>query len=207
MEISVEPAAKKIILLNGPPGCGKDTAAQAIVLNTVYGGRHMKFATPLKEGTHAMYGMVGAHRDHFEAVKDMPRPEFFGQTPRQAYIKASEEWMKPSFGKDIYTKLAIQAIKKEPHGRLFVFSDCGFREEVLPLIEWARPENVLLIRLHREGCTFDGDSREYVEELPPAVVGIRGRTVEYDLYNRLGREDFRLLACTVVERWLDGELE
>jgi len=105
----------KILLLNGPPGSGKDHAAR--VIRDRYFGRVAitKFAKVLKERTHALYGLGEtdpvegtfkpyAH-DEYENVKDTPLDEFLGLTPRQAYIGVSERYFKPMHGEQVFGKL------------------------------------------------------------------------------------------------------
>lgn len=44
-----------------------------------------------------------------------------------------------------------------------VFSDSGFQSEMEPLIEQFGIDNVVLVRLNRDGYDFSGDSRSYLE--------------------------------------------
>lgn len=79
----------RVILLSGPPKAGKDESVRQI--QTLFPRTfRLGFADCLKDSVHAAYGMPGVPFDHFEAVKDEPRDEFFGSTPRQAYIAFSE---------------------------------------------------------------------------------------------------------------------
>ena len=74
---------KKVILLNGCPGCGKDYAADYIT-NKFDQAKKDKFARVLKERTHALYGYDWRPHDYYEKVKEIPTEDFFGLTPRQA---------------------------------------------------------------------------------------------------------------------------
>lgn len=82
---------------------------------------------------------------------------------REALIFTSECIAKPTFGKDYFGKARADKIL---HGEndLYVDSSCGFFEELPPLIETIGQENILLLRIHREGCTFEGDSRSFIED-------------------------------------------
>ena len=151
---------KQVVLLNGPPKVGKDTAEQGLRQSI---GHHdkVKFSDPVKKGTHASYELdVGV--DHFEAVKDEEREEFLGLTPRQAYIKHSEQYMKPIHGADVFGKLAVRRMLKVPHD-LIVVPDSGFYDEAMPAVHEFGADNVLLIRLYMIGRSFDEDSREYID--------------------------------------------
>ena len=96
----------------------------------------------------------------------------YGVTVRQLLIDMSEKWMKPCYGKDIFGKIAAERVSEamqlsdhfgeEPYD-LYVFSDCGFDAEVHHVLKLFGNENAILIRLHRDGCTYEGDSRSYIE--------------------------------------------
>jgi hypothetical protein len=147
----------KIILLNGPPRSGKDTAADFIYRR--FNAKKMKFSDPVKDGTHASYGMPGIATDAFEDVKDEPRDEFLGMTPRRAYIIHSEHYMKFVHGPGVYGDIAARRV---PSDGIAVFADSGFISEAAPVARMVGLENILVLRLFREGCTFDGDSRSYI---------------------------------------------
>lgn len=153
----------KVILLNGPPRCGKDSAGEAIenlIPNITV--RVDKFARVLKDRAHALYGMPNLRHDHFENKKDEPQECFLGLTPRQAYIEVSEQYFKPVHGADIFGKLFIEEQKGLFHTDILAITDCGFEAEVKALIDWVGADNVMLLNILRPGCTFDGDSRGYL---------------------------------------------
>lgn len=152
---------KKIILLNGPPSSGKDFAANFIA-DCFNRTRIDKFARILKERTHALYGFSDRKWDYYEHCKDIPNDDFYGLTPRKAYIGISEKYFKPMHDKYIFGKLLLSDIKDIKFD-ILIISDSGFIEEAEVLIEEYGSENVLLIKLIREGCNFNNDSRSYLE--------------------------------------------
>lgn len=151
-----------VILFNGPPGCGKDTAAEAI-RREYHGARHMKFAAAVKDGTHVIFGLDCA-TDAFERVKNEPSPEFGGLTPRQAYIIFSEKAIKPAFGVARFGLATARRIlgAQDSGATLVALSDCGFNEEIEPVAGAVGRENMLLVRIFRPGCDFRNDSRNHV---------------------------------------------
>lgn len=151
----------RFVLINGPKRSGKDTAAKALVAsrNDVV---RIGFADHLKNATHAAYGMPEVQFDRFEAVKDSPREEFFGLTPRAAYIAHSEQYMKPLHGKDVFGRIFMRAANFA-RAPVIAVPDSGFASEVEPLIEAVGREQILLLRIHREGHDFTGDSRSYID--------------------------------------------
>ena len=159
-----------IILLNGPPRCGKDTVAGVIAHR--HGAYHTKFARRLKEDTHALYGMPEMAHDAFEHCKDDPCSEFRGLTPRRAYIAVSEKLMKPLHGERIYGEILCEAIRGHVGERDIVVSDSGFVPEALEVVDRFGADQVALVRIHRAGCTFASDSRGYIELLGSRMIDL-----------------------------------
>jgi hypothetical protein len=91
--------------------------------------------------------------------KEIPRDQLGGRSPRQALIYVSEEVVKPAFGQDYFGRYAAQRLTP---GALHIFSDGGFIKEIQPVIDAVGPENLLLVQLHRDGFSFEGDSRRYI---------------------------------------------
>lgn len=185
---------KKIILFNGPPGSGKDTAGLAVLLHfDSIRMERIKFSDPVKEGTHRAYGL-NVLIDHFEDSKDKPRAEFYGATPRQAYIAYSEKFMKPLHGKEIFGIITAHKMHQST-APLIVTPDSGFVEEALPVKQAFRAENILLFRIEREGYDYSNDSRGKVD-LGPDVLTI-------DIENVNGkRAEFQSDIVAQVEAWI-----
>ena len=78
-------------------------------------------------------------------------------SPRQWLINVSENVVKPLAGKNYFGKALADSITSD----LVVVSDSGFMEEVMPLVE--RGHDVYVLRIVRDGFTFEGDSRRYLE--------------------------------------------
>jgi hypothetical protein len=184
------PRQNKVILFNGPPGSGKDTACRVLANLQHWPIVVEKFAKSVKEGCHGLFGLVDENgavvpHDAYELVKNKPMKKFMGMSPREAYIWYSEEVMKPKFGKDVFGRLtvarmnAVVARDTEPKlgeftVRVWGISDSGFVEEAACVVENFGASNVALVRLYREGCDFTNDSRSY----------LRGLGVpEYDVWN------------------------
>lgn len=170
----------RIFFINGPPRAGKDTVGKLIESNAGAPVYQAKFAAELKRRTHALYGITTVPHDHFEGVKDCKRLEFFGVTPRRAYIAVSERLMKPLHGENVFGRLlAADIIENTSSADLVVITDSGFAAEAQPVIEFFGADACALIRVHRPGCTFDGDSRSFIE-----LDGVR----TFDLHNNAGLE-------------------
>lgn len=164
-------ATKRVVLLNGPPRAGKDTAAgrveevaASLGLSTLRWGMsyHLKLAT------HSIYGLFDElgrplPHDAFEASKDIPSPAFGGLSPRQAYILVSETYVKRHHGQSafgVFWAKRAAASKAD----VIIAPDAGFAAE------WAIPLSALdsskvrLVRIHAEGrgVTFT-DSRSFID--------------------------------------------
>lgn len=156
----------KIVLLNGPPRCGKDTVGN-MMARMIPGAWVEKFAAPLKAMTVAAIREMmepGSAPRLYENEKDSPDiPEFRGVTPRQAYIQMSESWAKKLWGPGFFGELLVERLSAAcnfPPPAIIV-TDCGFLPEVQEVLD-AFPGDVELIHIVRPGCSFDGDSRDYV---------------------------------------------
>lgn len=162
-----------VLVMNGPPGSGKDCGAT--YLANAYGFYVLEMKAPLRELAVQMAslgweGDPGGIRDELWRIEnDRNRKEnevvkaFGNRTWRQFLIWISEGICKPIFGKDIFAVTVRKAIDEimalNPEANI-VFSDLGFPEE-LQAIE-AEAGSTTIIYLHRSGCTFKGDSRSYI---------------------------------------------
>ena len=162
-----------IVLLNGPPRCGKDTAGLCVVAS-IPNSATFKLADPLKLATHAAFGMPHLAADAFEDCKDEPNAAFFGATPRRAYINMSERGIKPAFGPAHFGAVLVRSIcAARGYGvKLAVVTDAGFTSEVEPVIDTFGREHVLILQLTRLGCSFRDDSRMYLRTGTGALAGV-----------------------------------
>lgn len=165
-----------VVLLNGPPLSGKDSGADHLVdFFRPCGAVKREFKQKLFDLVMLIYSIKPErfwqiYNDR--ALKEKPLPEFEGLSIRQAMIKVSEEVIKPNYGKQYF---GVAAARELQEGVLNIFSDSGFVEELTPIAEKVGAENIFLIRVYREGCKFQGDSRNY---LPPECLPF-----VLDLYN------------------------
>lgn len=157
----------KIILFNGPPRSGKDTAAEHVFhylqAKKITSFKY-SFAQRLKESSHSLLGLYVAY-DAFEHCKDTPQSRFMGLSPRQFYIKYSEQCIKPAFGKDFFGKCFVNFLENnilDTSDLTVIVSDCGFEEEVYPIVDAYGKDNVVVIQLERCGHDYSNDSRSYI---------------------------------------------
>ena len=152
----------KIIILNGPPHCGKDTIGA--LLRDQYPCTTTSFKHDLYRATADWFLVdVGWLKDvatNRELKDKVHYPSLGGRTPRQALIFISEEVIKPKHGKDFFGQEAVRRINKVANLLLptVVFTDGGFEDEVWPL---HKAFDVTIVHLMGRG-TFEHDSRDYI---------------------------------------------
>jgi len=163
---------KKVIVLNGAPSTGKDTIAH-FFRNKFYFEK-MEIKTELFAAALSISGI--SEQDWFEryenrkdSLKEVPWDRLNGISQREFLIKISEEWMKPVFGNSVFGIKAAKRILKSEED-IFIFSDGGFQEEFDAITSAVGEDNVLLIRLHRNGCSFEIDSRSHLNHKHEADI-------------------------------------
>lgn len=191
---------QKVILLNGPPNSGKDVSA--LILKDLFAeGEHRAFKDVLYQETAKYFNvdlgwLTSMATDR--TTKEAPTRELFDRTlnplvrfalflfsfvrpvgfsPRQALIHVSENIIKPRFGDTYFGLKLLSTILASGANYTFV-SDSGFLKELIPLVD--AELDVTVIRLHREGCDYLGDSRRYLEDEELKDLGIRVIDIKND---------------------------
>lgn len=154
---------KKVIILNGPARCGKDTAAKAVER---YLGAdnvaHIKMSQPLKEMA-AM--MIGLPIETCEQHKDTAT--FKGMTYRDLQIMIFNEFAR-YLGEDWLGEIFYKNIVKDERDYI-ICSDGGRPADLVKLFQNFPRGSVMVTQIMREGCTFDHDIRMYISD-PRAVM-------------------------------------
>lgn len=165
-----------VIILNGPPGCGKDTLANQLT-KAIDGSISSRFKNVLyrrmaeKHNLELDYVIAMCNdRD----LKDITSELFDGLSPRQELINISENEIKVQFGQEgVAAKTLMDMLDIEDYGRkTFVFSDGGFAAEVKLLKRVLKRYgllNFILVRIVKDGCTFEGDSRNFIDN-PDIII-------------------------------------
>lgn len=207
----------KIILLNGPPSSGKDTAAKHIrqwfnhasnkemqegrIPEGIYNKHYClldRMSLPIKRAFAGTMGLPITEDgivEPWESKKEEIIPEF-GVSYRQWQIDFSESFLK-CYRQEIFGELLAARIgRRFSRGisNLIVVPDCGFDIEIKVLYARFDPADILLLRCHRDGFTFDGDSRSYVSVPKGCAVG--------DLMNE-EKDTYLALVERVVKTWLE----
>jgi hypothetical protein len=147
-----------VIIFNGPPGTGKD---EACLFFKNLGYKHLSFKYHLFRATAQYFGVT---LDWFmkdydnREVKERKETLLYHRSRRDALIFVSEEIIKPRHGKDYF---GVMAAKEMTADMDYCFSDGGFMEELIPIINNVGAENMSIVQLTRNGCDFSSDSRRY----------------------------------------------
>lgn len=201
----------KVILLNGPARCGKDTLGSAMYMSQfnyetnekVYPKHYVhefKFASVMQNLWRSIFDIACKEDAEFQAYTDGDKkneehPEL-GFSFRSAMIDFSEEYIKPRYGIDFFgriTALDVERLSEDFHQAeiVAVVTDSGFREEAVAMIEKFGAENVLLVKIYRSGYTFNGDSRSYINL---DEFGVETKEIENITLDQFKRDGVELIA-------------
>lgn len=196
----------KVILFNGAKNSGKTIAARDIA--DQFYGYIISASDRLKIGTHWSLNTDQKVANAYESVKDIPCEEFFGLTPRQAYINHSEKYLKPLYGTriigDFFCKDCIAYVREENWDTaVFINESLGFVDELYPIIELFGPDNVCIINIHRghvykNGEIFAGDSRYMITQTPDNLPDV----TTFTIYNNDTESEFILRVYEVAKKFL-----
>jgi len=176
---------KTALILNGPPGSGKDTIANELVKR---GFSHYQMKDQLYIDTadffnvsHDVFKILATNRKTKDVQNLLLKKGSNNLSPREALIHVAEHVIKPSFGQGYYGQCTYDHIQDDKETKV-VISDGGFREELEPFLDGEFSS--ILVRLYRKGCTFEHDSREYVFDFPHTVdIDIIEEDVEQTMFN------------------------
>jgi len=186
---------KTVIIMNGPPGVGKDTLTD-IMVDRISAIKN-EFKKALYKETAKYYNFdldlfiyLATSREYKDNLKS-PFSIHTGMTPRKALIYVSENVIKPLHGNGYFGERAADNLEEG----INVFSDGGgWYDELLPVIKEA--DNTVIFRLHREGFTFEGDSRHYYSDNIPESVKDKIKIVDIQLQEENTEEAIKcILSC------------
>lgn len=149
-----------VIIFNGPPGTGKD---EACLFFKHRGFKHLSFKYHLFRATAEFYDVpLEWFMENYDdrSIKEKPEYRLDNFSRREALIFVSEEVIKPKYGKDYFGAMAAKEMLPNED---YCFSDGGFMEELIPIINTIEAENISIVQLTRDGCDFSSDSRRYFD--------------------------------------------
>lgn len=167
-----------IVAFNGPPRSGKDTMAEMLAnhmdkMGVTVPVKFESLSIPLRRIAYEIVGNEGRSLDgpDYEQFKLTPyslRDDGLAPSSgREIMIDVSERFLKPCYGKSVMARMLLERNKN--FKGVLLLRDSGFQCEVDPLIEQVGVENFYVAQVHRDGTSFDGDSREWVTHSNMAV--------------------------------------
>lgn len=160
---------KHVVFLNGSPRSGKDTFAEIAI--DLFGDKvrmaTTKFAQPLRDAVCALFDLKNEEVELWKTnlVGGFANEE--GETyytGRDVMIALSEQVVKPMLDRGFFARRAAETALNS-NAEIVIVTDAGFDYEVAAFIDavnWGAICKFSLVHIHREGCTFEGDSRNYI---------------------------------------------
>ena len=185
---SFDPSIIKVVIFNGPPGSGKDEAAKFVERNAGFATELVAFKKKLTELTCMIYGVDPyLWADRYDDHKEEPWDQLGGLSQRRTLQIVSEDVIKPVYGNDYFGKATLKDIVNliENGGVRVAISDCGFKEELNTLLTYFKPEELLLVRTHRPGHSFEGDTRSYLQSDTIASIDLINDTTLKNYHRRI----------------------
>lgn len=154
------------IALNGPPRSGKDTIANLIderfelaITPTV----RKILIMPCRLAAFAFLGIPYSDAE-YNRIKDQPQAVFGGETLRRFMIRLMEEHIKIKYNQAFAVDALVNGLGTSIHlPGICIISDLGFQVEIERLEEAFGMDRVLCAQLKRDGTSWEGDSRNYVQ--------------------------------------------
>lgn len=164
----------KVLIMNGAPRSGKDTMVDEIARKLKGKKDVIYFSVKhiLCLGVAKRYGVSPLHvwkLNSDSLTKDDPSDIFEGKSVREALIYESEDVIKVEHGEQGVIELAtndlINVYGDKLNDAVIVCPDGGFNSEI-PVIRKnlnIPRDDLFITRILRKGCSFKGDSREYIK--------------------------------------------
>lgn len=152
----------RVILLNGPKGVGKDyVASRYIDVDPLLSERILPIMWPMKVEALRDAGVHPALVHELENRKDEPAPELGSKTPRNLYIEYGQRKRK-EYGRNYIANLWMRKASDMRYNTIVV-PDVRFQPEVAAAVRLVGSRNVMLVHVHRDGHTWEGDIGSYLE--------------------------------------------
>jgi hypothetical protein len=158
-------AKVKYIVLNGPKLSGKSTVARWLtkalsISDELQTAIQDEPAAPMK---HFVATLLG--EKYSQMNKDKPRAELQGRSVREFIIDMSETYFKPLYGDDFFGRMlvyrSLRKLNPKPDYVVLESSQNGAEIYAIP--------TRFVVRLVRNGTSFEGDGRDYLPD-PNAIV-------------------------------------
>lgn len=179
-----------MIYLNGPAGSGKTTLAN--LLQTAYPSvAQVQFPLPLWEIADSILHQSGQLKDTDEpfdfASQDIKASIIEGSGPPPTtwrdFLIEQGYLLRKHFGPDILSRIAAQSSKTlfMQGIQTIIYPNVRTMEDLTTLIPLAPKREQVLIRLEREGKTWDGDLGGYLDTVPFLTITLSNNSTPEEL--------------------------
>lgn len=179
---------RKIVVFVGNKFCGKNTAGSYI--KEKYGYKEYAFASPMKEGIKAMFGMT---EDQVNGNLKETIDERYGVTPRQLLQDIGTDWAQFGLceryegyrnvvGRKLWVNRFIDVFKKTTDN--YVITDCRFQHEVDSLLA-IKDAKVLIVKIERQENTDGHLSEKEIATIRPIHYKVSNYGTLDALHNQL----------------------
>lgn len=170
-----------VIAFNSPPSSGKDTIGIALaeLLRSDYKTRTFSFKDGLYRYAHSFVKEIISYDNFYFLCTDRILKEentdlLFGFSPRNYLIHVSEKIAKRKQGSNVWVNHFIKDYNQfiedhKPFSTVAIITDMGFQYEY-DLVSDKYQTSV--VSLFRNGCTFENDSRNYIDTNWDEVISI-----------------------------------
>lgn len=191
----------KLIVLNGPSGCGKDFVAGKLKNMPTMGLVHRKLSDPLKEIVRAAHSYSPEQLDQLKDVVSIGGM-YVNATPRDEQKQLSKT-LAELFGPTILGKMFVDRVRMDtnyPEPDVFrklplnYITDAGVANELEPIVNWFGKTNVLIVQISRDNCEFGDDYRVYIEMPEVTTVNVHNE----------GNDEFVEVMHRIVRSFIGG---
>lgn len=171
----------KLIYINGPKGCGKTTLADLLTTTNPNGICQVQFPMPLWEIADGMLHLMGRLSDT-DPPLDFASPDVKAAMINPNDMPGGPRWrdflvdqanlLRKYFGPQVLGIIAARSTSiYEMQGMdTIIFPNIRTHDDLIPLLPLAPRRDQVLIRLEREGATFEGDNGSYIS--PEGILSI-----------------------------------
>lgn len=178
-----------MIYLNGPKGSGKTTLAN--LLQTAYPSvAQVQFPLPLWEIADSILHQSGRLKDTDEPLDfasqevkaKLINPDRRPETWRD-FLIAQGKLLRNYFGHDILSRIAAESSKVlfMQNIQTIIYPNVRTMEDLASLIPLAPKREQVLIRLERDGTTWDGDLGSYLDTVPFMTITLSNNSTPEEL--------------------------